>query len=474
MRWFPLFLDIKDRKVVVVGGGTIAERKIDLFQSAGPKIAIVSPIVTESLAARVAAGQFTWEARSFEEADVIGATVIVAATDSPDVNQRVAAAATARGIPVNVVDDLELSTGILPAIVDRSPLVIAVSTEGSAPAFARYVRARIESAIDESFGDLATFLRRMRDRIKQRFPDLGQRRRFYGALLEGEVPDALRRRRPIEAEAAFEHALHAGVQEGGRVDLVGAGPGDPGLLTLNALRALQAADVVLHDRLVSADVLALCRREAELIPVGKAAGYHSVPQDEINALLVQHARAGRRVVRLKGGDPFVFGRGGEEIEVLAALRIPYSVVPGVTAAIACGAYAGIPLTHRDHARGVRFVTAHCKSALDSVDWASLAHEKDTLAVYMGVGSISRIEAELLAHGSDPETPVAFIENGSRPEQRVVVGTLAGAHALAAREQIGSPALLIIGSVVSLAERLAWFGATPVIDRANDRLKRRCA
>ena len=298
MRWFPLFLDLRTRKVVFIGGGGIAERKIDLFETAGPHITIISPTLTPALQQRVHEGRYSWLARGFEEADVIGASVVVAATNDGAVNRAVAHAATARGIPVNVVDDLELSTGILPAIVDRSPLVIAVSTEGSAPAFARHVRARIEAAIDESFGELAAFLRTVRGRIKARFPDLGLRRRFYAALLDGAVPDAFRRRRPVEAAAAFERALGAGVSTGGRVDLVGAGPGDPGLLTLNALRALQAADVVLHDRLVSAEVLALARREATLIPVGKAAGHHSVPQDEINALLVAHARAGRELLHL--------------------------------------------------------------------------------------------------------------------------------------------------------------------------------
>ena len=467
MRWFPLFLDLQQRKVVVVGGGLIAERKIDLFQSAGPQIVIIAPRITASLQERVSAKEFQWFEREFEGADVEGAAVVVAATDRGEVNRAVAEAATARGIPVNVVDDLELSTGILPAIVDRSPLVIAVSTEGSAPAFARYVRARIEIAIDESFGDLAQFLRQVRGRIKTRFADLVERRRFYGQLLEGAVPDALRRRRPMEAADAFEQALVAGVAAGGRVDLVGAGPGDPGLLTLNALRALQGADVVLHDRLVSAEVLALARREAELIPVGKAAGYHSVPQEEINALLVRHARAGRRVVRLKGGDPFVFGRGGEELEALVAAGVAYTVVPGVTAAVACGAYAGIPLTHRDHARGVRFVTAHCRTALDGVDWRSLARDGDTLAVYLGVGSVARVEQELLAHGKAGSTPVAFIENGTRVEQRVILGTLAGAAALAQRTSVQSPALLVIGAVAALARDLAWFGAPPIDqDTAN--------
>jgi len=460
MRWFPLFLDLRDRKVLVIGGGTIAERKIDLFQSAGPRISIVSPTLTASLRDRVADGQFAWAEREFQDSDIYGAAVVVAATDNDLANRRVAQLATALGIPVNVVDNLELSTGILPAIVDRSPLVIAVSTEGSAPAFARYVRARIETAIDESFGDLALFLRRVRDRIKARFADLGERRRFYAALLEGAVPLALRRRRPAEAEAAFEAALAQGVGTAGHVDLVGAGPGDPGLLTLNALRALQAADVVLYDRLVSDEVLLLARREAELISVGKAAGYHSVPQDQINQLLLDHARAGRRVVRLKGGDPFVFGRGGEELEVLAKHGISFAVVPGVTAAVACGAYAGIPLTHRDHARGVRFVTAHCRSAMDDVDWSSLARERDTLAIYMGVASVDRIERELLTHGKDPSTPIAFIENGTRPNQRVIIGTLGTAAERAREAAVGSPALLVIGSVAALATDLAWFGQSP--------------
>ncbi len=461
MRWFPLFLDIRDRKVVVVGGGQIAERKIDLFQSAGPCITIIAPTITASLHARVEAGQFTWEMRRFEVNDLEGAAVVVASTDDDAVNRAVAAAATARSIPVNVVDNLELSTGILPAIVDRSPLVIAVSTEGSAPAFARHVRARIEMAIDESFGELASFLRRVRGQIKARFADLGERRRFYATLLEGAVPDALRRRRPEDAEAAFLAALESGVSSGGHVTLVGAGPGDPGLLTLHALRALQAADIVFYDRLVSADILSLARREAELVSVGKSAGDHSVPQERINALLVEHAAAGQRVVRLKGGDPFVFGRGGEEIETLVAHGIAYSIVPGVTAAVACGAYAGIPLTHRDHSRGVRFVTAHVKSALDAVDWPSLARESDTLAIYMGVSSIERVQQELLAHGKAADTPIAFVENGTRPEQRVLIGMLSGAIDLANRAQVRSPALLIIGAVAALATELAWFGAAPL-------------
>jgi len=461
MRWMPLFLDLVGRRVLVVGGGPIAERKIDLFLAAGPSITVVAPELTPGLAARVAAGTLHHLARRFEAADVVGCRVVVAATDDADVNRAVADAANAASIPVNVVDDLALSTGILPAIVDRSPLVIAISTEGSAPAFARHVRARIEIAIDESYGRLAQFLRRVRGRIKARFADVLERRRFYARLLEGEVPDAIRSGRADEAERAFDALLGANSPPlTGRVDLVGAGPGDPGLLTLNALRALQAADVVLYDRLVSREVLLLARREAELVEVGKSAGHTSVSQDEINARLVAEARRGRHVVRLKGGDPFIFGRGGEELEVLRAAGIPYAVVPGITAAVAAGAYAGIPLTHRDHARGVRLVTAHCRTALDAVDWPSLARERDTLVVYMGVGTVARLEAELLRHGKDPATPIAFVENATRPEQRVLRGTLQDASRLAAEAQLVSPALLVIGSVTGFAETLHWFAAAP--------------
>lgn len=472
MRWFPLFLDLRGRSVVVVGGGPIAARKIDLFSAAGAAITVVAPTLTEGLGARVAAGELVHRARPFAAADVDGARVVVAATGDRTVNAAVAAAAGALGIAVNVVDDPELSTGILPAIVDRSPLVIAVSTEGTAPAFARHVRVRIEQAIDESYGQLARFLAAVRARIKASIPDLDRRRRFYAALLDGAVPHALRRQRPVDAQRAFERLLAAQPSSSGRVDLVGAGPGDPGLLTLNALRALQAADVVYYDRLVSAEILALARREAQLVPVGKTAGHHTVPQDVINDQLVAAARAGQHVVRLKGGDPFVFGRGGEEMERLAAAGIPYAVVPGVTAAVACGAYAGIPLTHREHARGVRFVTAHSRASADLVDWAGLAATRDTLALYMGVASVERIETELLRHGRDASTPVAFVENGTRADQRVVVGSLRGVAALATREQIRSPALLVVGAVAELALRHAWFGAPPVDGRVPEPTRER--
>ncbi len=461
LRWLPLFLDLRGRRVVVIGGGAIAERKIDLLLEAGPQLLVIAPALTERLAARVAAGEIRHLARPFTATDLDGARLALAATDAPLVNRAVAVAAEERGIPVNVVDNADLSTGILPAIVDRSPLIIAIGTEGSAPALARHVRARIESLIDESFGRLAVFLARWRSRVKQGVANLDERRRLYDEILGGRTADLVRHARIPEADALLAQLLENGSgAPAGRVSIVGAGPGDPGLLTLHALRALQAADVVLYDRLVSSEVVALCRREAQLIEVGKSAGGHSVNQAHIHALMHDHARAGRRVVRLKGGDPFIFGRGGEEIEFLRQHGIAYEVIPGITAALACAAYAGIPLTHRDHASSLRIVTAHCGTAVDTVDWRGPENGRETLAIYMGVNSLPRIQAELLRHGRPEATPIAFVENGSRPEQRVIQGTLGNVVELAATHDLKSPALMIVGSVAGLATALHWFGPAP--------------
>jgi uroporphyrin-III C-methyltransferase/precorrin-2 dehydrogenase/sirohydrochlorin ferrochelatase len=326
---------------------------------------------------------------------------------------------------------------------------------------ARLVRERLETALDESLGRLAGLLERWRGRIKHALPEVGTRRRFYEEVVRGEVAARLRRRQPEEAELELERLLRAPARDArGSVVLVGAGPGDPGLLTLNAVRALQEADVILHDRLVSAEVLDLARRDATRIPVGKSARAHSVPQDRIHALMLEHARAGRRVVRLKGGDPFVFGRGGEELEFLAGCGIPFEVVPGITAAIACGAYAGIPLTHREHSQALRLVTAHCRDSLDTLDWRSLARERQTLAFYMGIATLGTIGQELQRHGREATTPVAIVEHGSRAGQRVTLATLAELDEIAHRGAIESPALLVVGEVAALAERLHWFGAPP--------------
>jgi uroporphyrin-III C-methyltransferase/precorrin-2 dehydrogenase/sirohydrochlorin ferrochelatase len=462
VRYFPLFADLQGQHVLVVGGGEVAERKVRLLLEAGARIDIVAhELLANELAAWVGEGSASWLAREFDESQLDGATLVVAATSDGALNERVASAARARQLLCNVVDDAERSSFIVPAIVDRSPLVIAISSGGVAPVLARLVRERIEVLFDESFGGLARLLADWRGRIKRALPDVNARRRFYERAVRGRVADLVRSRRPEAAGLEIERQLGEPLQPArGSVVLVGAGPGDPGLLTLNALRALQQADVILHDRLVSDAVLALARRDAERISVGKAAGAHSVPQSRIHELLVEHAMAGRRVVRLKGGDPFVFGRGGEELEVLARHGIPVEVVPGITAAIGCAAYAGIPLTHRDHAQSVRFVTAHCGESVDTLDWASLAQPRQTVALYMGVAALGRIAAQLLAHGRAATTPVAIVENGSRPDQRVTLTTLAALDDLSRRADIQSPALLIVGEVAALAAQLHWFGSPP--------------
>jgi uroporphyrin-III C-methyltransferase / precorrin-2 dehydrogenase / sirohydrochlorin ferrochelatase len=389
--------------------------------------------------------------------------LVVAATDDVEVNQHVAAAAEVRRLLVNVVDDAELSSYQVPSVIERGPLQIAISSAGAAPMLARHIREKLEAQFDESYGSLTALLALHRERIREHLPVLPQRRRWFEKLLQGPILSLLRQRQSIKAEYALLSALSQQDAQAkqGSVALVGAGPGDAGLLTLRALRLLNEADVILHDRLVSKEVLALARRDAEFIEVAKESGHHYTTQDGIHSLLLEHAKAGKRVVRLKGGDPFIFGRGGEECEVLRANDISYEIVPGVTAALACAAYAGIPLTHRDHAQSLRFVTAHCAKSEDSLDWQQLAAEKQTLAVYMGVGSLERLQSKLIEHGRHPNTPIALIENGSRPEQRVIVGTLENLSQRASQHQVKSPALLIIGEVAAFANSLHWFGGAPL-------------
>jgi uroporphyrin-III C-methyltransferase/precorrin-2 dehydrogenase/sirohydrochlorin ferrochelatase len=461
---FPLFADLRGRTVLVVGGGAVARRKVAALLEAGARVVVGAPALTPELAELAQAGRIEQRPGRFEPAWLDDAWLAVAATDDIDTNRAVAAAGEARRIWVNVVDDAELSSYQVPARIERGPLQIAISSGGGAPMLARHLREKLETQLDESLGALAELLARSRGRIRERLPDLQARRRFFDRLLSGPVPGLLRRGAHLAAERALGEALaHSDTTRAtaGRVALVGAGPGDPGLLTLRALRLLNEADVILHDRLVSADVLALARRDAELIEVGKQAGGHSITQERIHALMLEHARAGKHVVRLKGGDSFVFGRGGEELEYLHAHDIAFEVVPGITAALACGAYAGIPLTHRDHAQSVRFVTAHCRDSADTLDWANLAAERQTLAVYMGVAGLETLRAKLVEHGRAASTPFAIVENGSRPEQRVITGTLADLPETARTFAVKSPALLILGEVAALAHTLHWFGAAPM-------------
>ena len=459
MKLFPIFADLKDRLVLVVGGGAVAERKTLSLLEASADVLVGAPELTPALAALAAEGRIRHLAGRFDPAWLDQVWLAVAATDDRDTNAAVSEAAGARRIFSNVVDDPELSSFQVPSIVDRSPVIVAISSSGVAPVLARRIRERIESLFDHTLGQLAGLAASYRKRIRASHPDLGARRRFYDWLLDGPVAGFLRQQQPAQAEAALASALAAPrAPDAGSVVLVGAGPGDPGLLTLKALRALNEADVILHDRLVSGEVMSLARRDAERISVGKLPGEdHNATQARIHRLMVEHARTGRRVVRLKGGDAFIFGRGGEELEYLRAHGVRYEVVPGITAALACAAYAGIPLTHREHAQSVRLVTAHCREDEDNLDWPALAREKQTLAFYMGVGQLDLLTGRLLSHGRSPDTPFALIENGSRPEQRVLSGTLEQLPALAAEHAIRSPALLIVGEVAGLASQLQWFG-----------------
>ncbi|QQQ00110.1 uroporphyrinogen-III C-methyltransferase [Lysobacter enzymogenes] len=474
---FPLFADLRGRGVLVVGGGAVAQRKTAALLDAGATVRVGAPTLNPGLSAWAAEGRIEHLPGEFAPQWLDEAWLAIAATDDAAVNRAVAAAGEARRIWVNVVDDVEASGFHVPARVERGPVQIAISSGGGAPMLARHLREKLETELDESLGALAQLLNRERARIRRHYPDLGQRRRFFERVLAGAIPALLRDGRHDEAQRAFGAALiddKPAAPPAGSVVLVGAGPGDAGLMTLRGLRALNQADVILHDRLVSRDVLRLARRDAELIEVGKQAGNHHTTQERIHELMLEHARAGKRVVRLKGGDPFVFGRGGEELEVLAQAGIGFEVVPGITAALACAAYAGVPLTHRDHAQSLRLVTAHLKDSAGDLDWQALAQDKQTLAVYMGVAGLDVLRDKLIEHGRSASTPFALIENGSRPGQRVVTGTLADLAERAQGHRVQSPALLIVGEVAALAQRLHWFGPAPLTEPPADAALARAA
>lgn len=459
MNLFPLFADLKNKPVLVVGGGAVAERKITSLLAAGARVRAGSPSFTAAIRLMAAEKKITLLEGEFQPGWMEQVWLIVAATDDRDLNKHIALLANRACRFINVVDDPELCSFQMPSIVDRSPLVIAISSSGSAPVLARRVRERLETLFDHSLGSLAALAEKHRAAIRRLRPNLNQRRQFYDWLLDGPVASALRSQLPLLAEQWLEQELERiPGPPTGKVVLVGAGPGDPGLLTLKALRALNEADVILYDRLVSPEILALARRDAMQICVGKTIGEdHHATQNRIHALMLQYAQAGQRVIRLKGGDAFIFGRGGEELEFLQAHAIAYEVVPGITAAIACAAYAGIPLTHRNHAQSVRFITAHSAKENDSLDWRSLAAEKQTLAFYMGVSQIQWLSERLLEHGRSGDTPVAIIENGTRANQRVITGRLHDLPMLVQEHRVQAPSMLLIGEVAAMADKLQWFG-----------------
>jgi uroporphyrin-III C-methyltransferase/precorrin-2 dehydrogenase/sirohydrochlorin ferrochelatase len=460
MDYLPVFLKIEDRPCLVVGGGKVAARKATLLNRAGARITVVTPAACGEVKTLVEQGAVTCVEREFRETDMDGVVLVIAATDDEAVNRAVSELANQHRIPVNVVDNPELCSFIMPSVIDRSPVQVAVSTGGASPVLARLLRARLESFIPAAYGRLARLVDEFRHAVKRRFSDAEQRRYFWENILQGRVAELLFAGQEEQARTALQEAIEdtdAHYKSPGEVYLVGAGPGDPDLITFRALRLMQQADVVVYDRLVSEPILDMVRRDAELIYAGKARDRHTLTQESINQLLVRLAKDGKRVLRLKGGDPFIFGRGGEEIETLAEEGIPFQVVPGITAASGCASYAGIPLTHRDYAQSCIFVTGHLKDGSADLDWETLAKPAQTIVFYMGLHSIPVIGQELVAHGLPKETPVALVQQGTTRKQRIYIETLESLADLAQREQLQPPTIIIVGEVVSLQEKLSWFG-----------------
>ena len=458
MEYFPVFLDLKNRLCLLVGGGDIATRKGRLLSKAGARLRVVAPEISSELRELVAQNNGELHEREYQTSDLNDCVIAIAATDIETLNEQISADAQARNLPVNVVDSPALCTYITPAIIDRSPLVIAISSGGESPVLARLIRAKLETLIPSSYGRLAQIASSWRDRVKARFDDGDSRRRFWEKILQGPAAELALNGQETAAEniIATEIAKEDQTITQGEVYLVGGGPGDPELLTLRALRLMQQADVVLYDRLVSDGVMELVRRDAERIYVGKRRSEHAMEQENINQLLVDLAKEGKRVLRLKGGDPFIFGRGGEEIELLAQNNIPFQVVPGITAASGCSAYAGIPLTHRDYAQSVRFVTGHLKSDNTNLQWPELANPTQTLVFYMGLVGLKEICESLISHGRSPQTPVALIEKGTTQEQRVLIADLQSIADVVAANDVHAPTLFIVGEVVKLHDSLKWF------------------
>lgn len=491
MNTFPLFFKLDNRKVLIVGGGDVALRKADLLSRAGAAITIVAPSICDELHALLSDEKHTLIYENYNKKYMQGARVIIAGTDDEALNHQIHADATALNIPVNVVDTPHLCDFIFPAIVDRNPIVIGISSNGKAPVLARLLRARLETLIPQGYGKLAKLAGEFRSEVKNKIPTLTGRRQFWERAFEGKVSELIFAGNETEATAQLQKDLaetakkianqhsddtevatnsaanldnqdtdsdisNKGKNPVGEVYIVGAGPGDPELLTFKALRLMQQADIVFYDALVSPQVLDLCRRDADKVYVGKKRSNHTVAQLGINELLINEAKKGRRVVRLKGGDPFIFGRGGEEIESLRAHGVPYQVVPGITAANAAASYAGIPLTHRDHSQSVRFVTGFLKAGMPNEKFENLLDTNETVVFYMGLHSLERLTEGLIEAGRSSETPIAIVSNASMPNQQVLTGTLASIVERQEQAQLPTPALLIMGDVVALHHDLAWY------------------
>jgi len=458
MDHLPVFINLRQKPCLVVGGGDIALRKVNLLLKAQAQIKCIAPEFCNGLIELSRENTLDLIEKSFESTDIDNQSVIIAATDDNKTNAMVSSLAHESGIPINVVDSPDLSSFIMPSIVDRSPIVIAISSAGKAPVLARIIRAKLEPIIPSAYGNLAEIAGEYRQKAKQRFVNLKDRRKFWESVFSGVIAEKVFAGRSQEAKADIEKHLASTLEMSlGEVYLVGAGPGDPDLLTFKALRLMQQADVVLYDRLVSKGVMDLVRRDAELIYVGKKGGSESTRQIDINERLVKLAKSGKRVCRLKGGDPFIFGRGGEEIETLSDNGIPFQVVPGITAASGCASYAGIPLTHRNYSQSCRFVTAHLKDGSSNLPWNEFVVEQQTIVFYMALTSVNHICQKLIVHGMSEDMPVALVERGTTPEQKVYTTSLSKLPDLINNQEIHAPTLMIVGEVVSLRKKLSWFG-----------------
>ena len=457
MDYFPIFYRLKEKPCLVVGGGVVAARKIELLIRAGAQIEVIAETVCQSILDMQKQHSLVIRKTAFTETSLSDYKLIVSATNDHAINERVAEMARIQCIPVNVVDNPILSDFIFPALVDRSPVIIAVTSGGTAPVLARLLRAKIETVIPPAYGKIAKLAEKYRDKVKKLITSPSQRRIFWENVFQGPIAERIFSNNEQEAEDLCEQSLvNQNKLAEGEVYLIGAGPGAADLLTFRALRLLQQADIVLYDRLVSPEILDLARRDAEKIYVGKQRKNHALPQNSINQLLAGLARQGKRVARLKGGDPFIFGRGGEEIETLTAQRIPFQVVPGITAASGCASYAGIPLTHRDHAQSCVFVTGHLKNNEVNLNWTQLALPDQTVVIYMGSLGLEQICEALIAHGSQKNLPIALIQQGTTKNQKVLTGTLETMPAKAQKCLITPPTLIIIGTVVKLHDKLNWF------------------
>ena len=459
MDHLPIFINVRQNPCLVIGGGDIALRKINLLIKAQAKVDCLSPLFCEGITNLSQNGDVNLIQKRFESDDIKDYAIIIASTDDSSVNALISKSAKKARIPVNVVDSPELSSFIMPSIVDRSPVIIAVSSAGRAPVLARIIRAKLETVIPSAYGVLAEIAGEYRQKVKDRFSKIKDRRAFWEFIFSGVIAEKVFSGRINEAKDDIDKQLkRASEIELGEVYLVGAGPGDPDLLTFKALRLIQQADVVLYDRLVSKGVMELVRRDSELIYVGKKGGsQESTRQIDINDQLVELAKSGKRVCRLKGGDPFIFGRGGEEIESLSEHGIPFQVVPGITAASGCSAYAGIPLTHRDYSQSCRFVTAHLKNGTTNLPWDEFVIDQQTIVFYMALSGANYICQKLMEHGMDKDMPIAIIEKGTMPEQKVYISSLTKLPDLLATEDIHAPTLMIVGEVVKLNEKLNWYG-----------------